>query len=247
MRAGLLLATALFAGCSYEGSLGGVVDVAPIHEPAAIDPGPVSPAWKAEYFDNAALAGAPRHRDEDAATLYFDWGEGAPMAGLPVDNFSARFTRTFSFPEGTYRFTTRSDDGVRVWVDDALVIDQWHLPFMAAVDHELAAGNHWVKMEYREQSGSAILQLSWPVVSPTACGQIPIEKCDVEPACQWFSCANLCLPRNIADPPTCNCAKFETMESCDAHHGKGCGWFRCQQRCLPTGTSLYSVCGEGTP
>jgi hypothetical protein len=36
-----------------------------------------------------------------------------------------RWTRTLLFIAGRWRFTTTTDDGVRVWVDSTLVIDQW--------------------------------------------------------------------------------------------------------------------------
>lgn len=235
MRASSAIAVTLLAGCSYEGVVGFMEEE-------------VTSTWKAEYFDNAALAGAPQYRDEAGATLYFDWGRRGPLPDFPADNFSARFTRTFAFLEGTYRFTTRGDDGVRVWVDDQPVIDQWQLPFMAAVDRTLAAGNHTVKVEYRERDGSALLQLSWPVVSSTVCTALPDEaSCKSAPACQWFPCADSCLPKHTAEPQVCACAPSKDIASCDKTHDKGCGWFECKQKCLVTGMSIYSVCGEGTP
>jgi hypothetical protein len=236
MRAGFPVVAALLAGCPYEGVLGSTA-------------AEVTSAWKAEYFDNHELAGTPQLRDEEMEMLYFDWGGDGPIPDFPVDHFSARFTRTIGFQEGTYRFTTRSDDGVRVWVDDQPVIDQWHLPFMAAVDRELTAGNHTVKVEYREQDGSALLQLSWPVVSSTLCTALTAEESckDASSACQWFACASSCLPKNTVEPLVCACSRFESVRACDDNHDKGCGWFECKQKCLVTGMSIYSVCGEGSP
>ena len=81
-------------------------------------------AWYAEFFSNRDLAGAP------AVTRYensvnFDWGAGSPDPAIPADNFSARFTRDEYLEAGTYRFSYRSDDGIRIWVGNVLVVDDW--------------------------------------------------------------------------------------------------------------------------
>ena len=83
-----------------------------------------SGGWKGEYFDNRTLSGAPILVRQDAR-VGFDWATSAPSALLPTDNFSVRWTRTLSLPAGNYLFTTHTDDGVRVWLDDKLIIDRW--------------------------------------------------------------------------------------------------------------------------
>ncbi len=42
---------------------------------------------------------------------------------IPVNNFAVRWTGTFDAE--SYRLTTTTDDGVRVYVDDPLVISSW--------------------------------------------------------------------------------------------------------------------------
>ena len=95
---------------------------------------------------------------EDQA-VDFDWGTNAPFVGMPSEHWSARWTRSLDFTPGYYRFTTVTDDGVRLWVDDKLLIDQWvpndGKPFFG--DMYLAAGLHTVKMEYYNLTGKA-----WP-------------------------------------------------------------------------------------
>lgn len=80
--------------------------------------------WQAAYWDNMDLAGAPLVRRREG-TLEHDWGEGSPADGIDSDRFSARWTRRIEIAAGTYRFAATSDDGVRVWVDDELIIDSW--------------------------------------------------------------------------------------------------------------------------
>ena len=60
------------------------------------------------------------------STVNFDWASGAPAAGVPADNFSVRWTGRVQAPvTGTYRFTTVSDDGIRLWINGQLVINNW--------------------------------------------------------------------------------------------------------------------------
>jgi len=83
-------------------------------------------AWTGEFFDNINLTGTPvATRQYDAVD--FDWGLNAPVAGITADHFSGRFTGTFHFVGGSYRFTAVADDGIRVWIDDTLIIDQWQV------------------------------------------------------------------------------------------------------------------------
>jgi hypothetical protein len=70
-------------------------------------------SWYGEYYSNTSLVGGPALTRYDD-TLRFDWGAGSPASGLPNDGFSVRWTREEWFDSGTYRFSYRSDDGLRV-------------------------------------------------------------------------------------------------------------------------------------
>ncbi|MET0459989.1 MAG: PA14 domain-containing protein [Ilumatobacteraceae bacterium] len=122
--------------------------------------------WLAEYFPNAALTGpASGCRDENGISV--DWGAGAPLAGMPVDNFSVRWTRTQTYAAGAYTFTMGSDDGSRLLIDGVVVLDQWSdhgYPGSAPpVTRTLTQGAHTVVMEYYERAGGARATL---VVTP---------------------------------------------------------------------------------
>jgi PA14 domain-containing protein len=89
----------------------------------------------------------------------FNWGQGSPDPAVPADNFSARWTRTLNFEGRVYRFSVLADDGVRVFVDNAVVIDEWHSATSTTytADVNLAAGLHILRIEYYEATGDAYI------------------------------------------------------------------------------------------
>jgi hypothetical protein len=121
-----------------------------------------STTWRGEYFNNRWLTEMPVLIRQDAA-IDFSWGSGSPGSGVPADNFSARWRRYVSFDANTYRFTVSADDGVRLWVDDKLLIEAWQDPQVTtySADISLAQGYHRVRLEYYEAGGSAAVRLSW--------------------------------------------------------------------------------------
>ena len=123
-------------------------------------------AWYAEYFANSGLIGGPALTRFDDK-LDFAWGLGSPGDEVPSDSFSARWTREEWFEAGTYRFSYRSDDGIRVWVGDTLVVDDWHeqQSDLTTVDRFIARGIQRVRVEYYERGGAATLQVSWEQIS----------------------------------------------------------------------------------
>lgn len=127
-----------------------------------IEPVHVQKAWTGEFFDNISLEGTPAATRQYNA-VDFDWGLNAPVTGMTADHFSDRFTGTFHFVGGSYRFTAVADDGIRVWIDDNLIIDQWHVTSVRTyqVDVDVSAGNHKIKVEHFEQTGSAVCKVRW--------------------------------------------------------------------------------------
>jgi len=130
---------------------------------------PAFPQWKGEYFNNMNLAGAPSVVRNDAA-INFNWGQGWPDTRISADHFSVRWTRTLFFNAGTFRLTARADDGIRVFVDNVLLIDEWHPATgqQYTADVTLATGNHTLRIEYFEDGGSASAFFTWArVTGPT--------------------------------------------------------------------------------
>ena len=137
--------------------------IGPARMAAAQSPAtPESSAWIGEYYGNRTLSGAPALVRDDGA-IDFDWGYGSPAYGIPAEGFSARWTRSIYLAGGTYRLYALSDDGVRVWLDNQLIIDQWHPSpgNVYAVDRALSAGTHLFRIEYYEEAGGAKIRFWW--------------------------------------------------------------------------------------
>ena len=139
--------------------------------------------WRGEYFNNANLSGSPTIVRPDT-NIDFDWGAGSPDPSIPPDYFSVRWTRNVDFETGVYSFTTTTDDGVKLYVDDSLLINEWHV--MGATSYSatiaLSQGTHPVKMEYFEENGKAVAKLQWSKVQElTDCNnvtEIPQSECE---------------------------------------------------------------------
>ena len=81
------------------------------------------------------------------------------MPGLPRENFALEATGFVDLPPGEYTLRTISDDGVRVWVDSALVIDNWK-PHESALDFApLSGGHHDIRVQYYQGDGWYELRL----------------------------------------------------------------------------------------
>ncbi len=114
--------------------------------------------WKASYFPNATLQGAPVAYD-DVQFIDFRWGDGSPKPVVPVDYFSARFERTLDFAQGYYQFALQSDDGVRFWLNDRLLIDEWHGATDATYSvGAMLRGRYTLRIEYMELVGLASIR-----------------------------------------------------------------------------------------
>lgn len=145
---------------AVTGLLGGVL--ASAKTAAALDmTTPVVP-YNVEYFSNKTLA-EPAVLTRTEASVYYHWNHGSPHPSVPVNNFSARWVTNEHFNAGNYRFYTGSDDGVRLYIDGALVIENWddHAYEENSKDVALTEGIHNIKLEYYENNGSASAKLSW--------------------------------------------------------------------------------------
>jgi hypothetical protein len=117
---------------------------------------------KAEYFAGMDLAGDPVLTQVEGA-IDHSWS-GEVAAGLS-DQVSARWRADLEAPfTETYQLITTSDDGVRLWLDGRLIVENWtdHGPTDNSAKVDLVAGQIYrIVMEFYENGGGAVAQLSW--------------------------------------------------------------------------------------
>ncbi len=124
----------------------------------------------AEYYTSGALQWLGCLQVDP--TIDFDWGaDGAPANGVGPDFFSIRWTGKVvpRFSE-TYTFSTLSDDGVRLWINGELLIDNWtvHPVTLDSGSIYLEAGKEAdLKMEWFENQIHAVARLFWKSESQT--------------------------------------------------------------------------------
>jgi hypothetical protein len=122
---------------------------------------------RGDYYDNIDFTGTRVRRIDPSVN--FDWGGGQPDPGIGADTFSVRWLGQVQprFNE-TYTFYVVADDGVRLWVNNQLLVDRWidqgPTEYSGAVP--LLAGYLYdIKMEMYENGGGAVARLLWSAVS----------------------------------------------------------------------------------
>ncbi len=78
---------------------------------------------------------------------------------LPQARFAFEATGTINLPPGDYSLRAISDDGIRVWVDGRLVVDNWDLHGSEIDYAPLTGGAHAIKVDYFQIDGWAELRL----------------------------------------------------------------------------------------
>lgn len=154
-----------------------------------VNPPPVGSGvgLRGDYYDNMDFTGVRVRRID--SVVNFDWGSGQPDAGIGPEQFSVRWLGQVQprFTE-TYTFFVVGDDGVRLWVNNQLLLDRWidQGPTEYSGFIQLQAGQLYdIKFDYYENGGGAVARLLW--ASPS----VPKE---VIPGAQLYPPATSNLP-----------------------------------------------------
>ncbi|HED15945.1 MAG TPA: hypothetical protein ENI64_03875, partial [Gammaproteobacteria bacterium] len=128
---------------------------------------PKGDGLRARYYNDRSLSNIALERVD--ANVNFDWQRGAPAGTIAPETFSVRWTGLIepAYSEN-YTFYSSTDDGVRLWIDGQLVIDQWTDQSVTeyAGTINLTAGNKYpIVMEYYENTGDAVAKLYWSSTS----------------------------------------------------------------------------------
>lgn len=135
-----------------------------------IGPSVPSGNWKGEYYNNKNLKDSPKViRNDGQGFINFDWDFNGPQ-GIGNDYFSIRWMREVYFENsGTWLFCVKSDDGIRLYLDNNLLIDDWN-NHSAWTGYgkivQVTQGNHSIMLEYYENEGNASIKTYWSKVAP---------------------------------------------------------------------------------
>jgi uncharacterized protein YraI len=137
--------------------------------------------WTAQFYPTTNFTGNAVTATYSA--LNFNWpgvptqsNNVTPVAGIPADNFSARFTSTQTAAQtGEYTFTGFADDQIVVFIDNIEVFRQT-VPGNFTFNRTLTAGAHSFRIDFVELTQTAILQFNFnlgtanPFVTPSPAG-----------------------------------------------------------------------------
>jgi len=130
---------------------------------------------KAEYYQyTVSVPPTPAEKAFDPSDLLLTRVDGQinnnfetdPVDGLGSDRFAIKWKGemevAFSEP---YTFVTRTDDGLKLWVDGQLLLSNWTLhgaTFDSSKPIDLVAGQRYnIEMWYFENTGGAVVELYW--------------------------------------------------------------------------------------
>jgi beta-glucosidase len=120
----------------------------------------------AQFYNNMTLSGGPVLTRTDS-TLGANWHGRPPGPGVNAEQWSARWTGTLTAPAtGEYTFSLTSDDGSRLLVNGARLIDNWREqgPTTVIGKVTLASGQAVpIEVDFYQSGGGDSLALGWRV------------------------------------------------------------------------------------
>ncbi|MFM8469185.1 MAG: PA14 domain-containing protein [Limisphaerales bacterium] len=129
------------------------------------------------YFSRPDCSGEVLKRLD--AQVNFDWADKPAAPGVPTEDFSVRWNGQVQAQHTeNYTFHVEADDGVRVWLGDRQIIDEWRQQSTTVVSQPVAlnAGQFYpLSIEYFSAKPPAMAKLKWSSPS-TPLGVIPASR-----------------------------------------------------------------------
>ncbi len=143
--------------------------VYPIEQQFLFTPDKKENGLKAEYYNNTNLTGDPVLIKSEKL-INNNWGMGSPDSKVNKDFFSIRYTGWLKIQKTkTCKLYTISDDGVRLYINDKLIINDWtqHGSTYDFAKYTFEANKDYkIKVEFFDNSGEAVLKLGWTYDQP---------------------------------------------------------------------------------
>jgi hypothetical protein len=121
------------------------------------------PGLEAELFKGMDFKQLVKQRVDDQ--INFDWGTESPDAAVGKDNFAIRWSGALRpATAGNYEMVVLANTGVRLWVDEKLVLENANLArnrngvrIIINLDEQV----HPLRLEFWDSSGAARMKLLW--------------------------------------------------------------------------------------
>lgn len=114
--------------------------------------------WQVRFFRSTdssdirkGIGGTP-FLEQRMSRLDFQWYRPR-IAGIPLEHWALEAAAIVDLPQGNYRLRTISDDGIRVWVDERLVIEGWRHRESTVDSAAVSGGRHTLRVEYFQDDG----------------------------------------------------------------------------------------------
>ena len=128
-----------------------------------------------------STVGASTRIEENADLTWGDYRPEFSSAITSNDYFTSRFTGRLQAPcAGLYEFEVFGDDGGRLWLDDLRVIHLWSSGTQDGALY-LTAGMHDLKIDHREDKGSANVNVRWKSACMNSTAFTPIPNANLYP------------------------------------------------------------------
>jgi len=127
--------------------------------------------WVARFYQWTDSTMDPRRNPQAFAALHLsppvltsrlsrlDYEGYRAIPGVPRENFALEAIGFVDLAPGEYTLRTISDDGIRVWIDGVLAIDNWRAHESAVDFARLAGGHHDLRVQYYQGDGYYELKL----------------------------------------------------------------------------------------
>ncbi|MCX5672348.1 MAG: PA14 domain-containing protein [Planctomycetota bacterium] len=132
-----------------------------------------------QYFNNTTLSGTPVLQRTEAVN--FGRTTNSPGPGVNADQFSVRWSgKVEPTATGKFQFQTVSDNGVRLWINGVLVIDNW--TSHATINNSSGTitltkdQRYLITMEHYDDTGTAVARLRWKKPGQTTYAAIPATR-----------------------------------------------------------------------
>lgn len=131
-------------------------------EPSSFTAWPVSGnGWRREFYNNQSWGCGTSWVDYLAGDVQLTspWDSNGPIPALVKDGWSARYTRSVSLTGGNYTLTAASANGVKVWLDDTLVVNESGAT-RGRWQGRVEGGLHTLKIEFTGSASQSTLNFN---------------------------------------------------------------------------------------